>query len=336
MNDAHRQLLSGNAAAQHQSPLFGKLPGEVRSQIFALALSDYPDPDPDHQYATETCYTRPSYFAPRKTDTELLRTCRAVYTECWHMPFALREQMHWVTDAARAPPGSESLQLRQRLAHIAELQGETEIGSLRIFAQMYMLEEGKVATLLATPFLHPRTVTLTIRHADWWYWETDDPLYFEGSWIEGFCDAMSSSVREVHVELESLERKKQQVDDIAKQMAERWCFKRRDGVVLYADATKGAAQVSRWSGTSTWLEERWVRDETEPGRIDYYVVTVSFRPEIVLERQGGSIGERARKTARRGYSDTSRLKLHLPEATRMSYRNPSIYVGTPEPPVHTS
>ncbi|KJZ70914.1 hypothetical protein HIM_09707 [Hirsutella minnesotensis 3608] len=328
MNEAHALLLSREAATQDQSPLFSKLPGEVRGLIFAFALSDYPDPN--KQFDPMTCYARPSYFAPRKTDIELLRTCRAVYRECWHMPFALREQVHWATEIDRAPPGfwSQDSRLAERLSHITELQGETEIDSLRIFAQMYKLEQGDVAALLRTPFLHPRSVTLTIRHADWWFWESDTPLYFEGSWIQSFCEAMSSSVCEIHLELESLQRKKRQVDDIAKQMAERWCFKRRDGAVLYADTHKEAFKVSQWSGTSTWHNRRWIRDETEPDRIDYYIVTVSFRLESIQNRRGATVSEGARETARRGYSNTERLKLRVPWATRIASAAPSIYVGT--------
>lgn len=334
MNEAHRQILCRPAASQHQSPLFRMLPGEVRSQIFALALTDYPDPAPEKQYAAEACYTRPSYFSPRRTDTQLLRTCRAVYRESWHMPFTLKEQLHWVADPHRAPPGSSRHRLRRCLRQIAELQSEDEavIARLRVFAQMYKLEEGGLASLLRTPFLRPRAMTLTIRHADWWFWEDDEPLRFEGRWIRQVCEAMPNSVGEMRIELESLQRKKQQVDGIAKQMAERWFFKRPDGVVLHADTTSGAAEASLWRGTSTWHQQRWVRDETEPGQIDYYVVTVSFRPEAVVLRNGGSVSDRAKESARRDLFDEGQLSLRLPGASAMRHDNPSIWVGGVDAP----
>jgi hypothetical protein len=79
--DIHTLLLSVPAAPQDQSPLFTRLPAELRAEIFSLVLTDYPDPSPAAHYAADTCYARPSYFAPRRTDARLLRVCRAVYRE---------------------------------------------------------------------------------------------------------------------------------------------------------------------------------------------------------------------------------------------------------------
>ncbi|OTA56228.1 hypothetical protein K449DRAFT_387581 [Hypoxylon sp. EC38] len=223
----HAKILSIPAAPQDASPLFGVLPAEVRTFIFSLALTDYPDPTPDNQYAAETCYTRPHYFAPRKT-----------------------------------------------------------------------------------PGLYPRRLTLTIRHADWWYWEQDRPLRFEAQWIEGVCAVLPGSVREFYIELESLERKKDQVDSIAKQMREKWFFKRTDGVTLFPDVTGGNVEVSRWSGTSTWNGQTWTRDETAPGRIDYYVVCVPFRLQHVVERKGGAVSDEAVRAASGNVFKAHKMKLH--------------------------
>jgi hypothetical protein len=328
-----QKLLSKPAAEQRQCPLFSTLPGEVRAQIFSFALTDYPDPDPEKKYSPDTCFTRPSYFAPRRTDTELLRTCRAIYKECWHLPFLLEEQLYWITAPDRAPPEFGSFRrprLGQRVQRIAELQGEDKviIDRLRVFAQMYKVEEGGMASLLHTPHLLPRCITLTIRHADWWFWEDDNPLSFKGNWIKAACAVMPNTVNEIHIELESLERKKAQVDEIAKQMAQRWFFKRPDGGVLYADNRNGAATVDRWTGTSTWHNRRWVRDETRDGEIDYYIVTVSFQLGPTLERRGGFISETARENATRDRYDTS-LNLHIPSAEALQFSHPSVWVDPP-------
>jgi hypothetical protein len=238
----------------------------------------------------------------------------------------LREQTHWLTSQDRAPPEyrtghtysggrGQSLLLARRLEQIAARlgDGEFEIEGVRVFAQMYKLEAGSLATLLGTPGLRPRRVTLTIRHADWWYWEQDERLRVEGQrWLEGTCEVLPSSVREVCVELESLERKRDQVDEIAKLMRERWFFKRKDGVGLFADVTGKGDEVTRWSGTSTWNGQRWVRDETEEGRIDYYVVAVWFRQEHVVERRGGSVSEEARQACEKGVFKADRLRLTVP------------------------
>ena len=102
---------------------------------------------------------------------------------------------------------------------------------------MYKLEDGELMRLLNSSYLAPRIVTLTIRHTDWWFWEDDEPLRFEANWIKGVASVFSSSTNQFCFELESLKRKKDQVDKIAAQMIKKWYFKRKDGVVLYADAT---------------------------------------------------------------------------------------------------
>ena len=326
----HVQILSIPAASQHDSPLFGMLPGEVRSYIFSLALADYADASPDKQYEAETCYKRPHYFAPRRSDTALLSTCRAAYAECWFLPFVLQEQTHWLTSQDRAPPEYNVYEhepyavqfhsLKSPLQQIHDQRGANEtieIESLRAFAQMYRLKEDALALLLQTPHLHPRRVTLTIRHADWWFWEDDEPLRFSGEWIEDVSRVLPSSVREFYIELETLERKKKQLDSIAKQMRERWFFKRTDGAALYADVTGGNAEVSRWSGTSTWHGRRWVRDETESGRIDYYVLCIPFRLQHVVERGGGSVSDHARQAAQGDIFDENKFNLHLPGQSRI-------------------
>lgn len=306
MAKARDSLLTGEAASQDQSPLFSVLPPEVRSHICTLALTDYPDPNPDRQYSPETCYMRPSYFAPRKTDTALLRTCKALYRECWHMPFTLKEQVHWVTSPDRAPPEYqshhlESGELGKRLERIVQVQGEgcSIINHLRVFAQMWAIEGGDFEFLLSTPRLQPRVITLTVRHTDWWFWESDEPLRFEAQWIRGVSQVLSDVTAEIRIELESTKRRKKQIDEIAKKMVDRWSFKKRSGVVMFPDATPGATEVTEWSGNSTWDHQRWIRDEVEENKIDYYVATVTFRPEAVLERRHRKISDNARKLAHR-------------------------------------
>lgn len=328
-------ILAVTPEPQVDSPLFQELPAEVRSNIFTYALTDYPDPSPDKAYGQSTCYTRPSYFAPRKSDTALLQTCRRAYQECWFLPFLLREQIHWcVGDHDRAPPGYEVSDARRQLARTLQTikyqqKQDFQIQHLRVFAQMFMLERGELASFLRVPYLDPQVLTLTIRHADWWHWEDDEPLRFEGSWIPTVSQHLKTGLREVRIELETLERKKDQVDEIAKQMMQKWFFKRPDGVVLYG-ADK---EVTRWKGTSRWHNRRWTRDESAEGVIDYYIVTVIFLPERLLERNGVDAGDIAKTLAQ---SDDrprdQQLKLHNPEWQRMQHPGmPYVDESRPQP-----
>ncbi|KAF5636038.1 hypothetical protein F52700_5352 [Fusarium sp. NRRL 52700] len=314
-NRLRQDILAKTPVPQDQSPLYAKLPGEVRDSIFSYVLTDHPDPAPTKKFRENTCYTRPSYQAAQSTDTRLLRTCRAIYRETWFKPFVLREHTEWATSEDRAPPPDKAPpRLRPMVTEISKSLGtdNVEIERLRVFAQMYRLEENGLQDILRTPHLAPRTITLTIRHTDWWYWEEDEPLHFEGNWIEGVCKVLTPSTTQFCIELESLERKKDQVDKIAQQMVDAWFFKRPDGVVLYADTSDSNRKVSRWSGSSTWHGQRWTRDETEPNKLDYYIVSITFRPLISIERSGGSVSERAIKEAKDPQAP-GRPKLLLPD-----------------------
>ena len=82
------------------------------------------------------------------------------------------------------------------------------------------------------------------------------------------------------MELETLERKKSQVEEIAKGMVEGWRFARVDGVLLSANAKENSSlEPIEWTGSSTWLRQRWIRDENRPDQLDYIVKTVVWRPD---------------------------------------------------------
>lgn len=346
----HEQLLATPADPQEQSRLFSHIPAEVRNAIFRLALTDYLEPDPAKRYNSDTLFSRPSYSAPRRTDTALLRTCRAAYREAWFLPFILREHTHYLGHDDRAPPDygqSHTLNIRNLTTILqkyqvgqqseAEADGDkeriVEIDSLRVFTQMFKLEEGfPLANLIKTPGLRFRRLTITLRHTDWWYWERDNPLSISGSnLISNVSEVLPATVREIVFELESVERKKGQIDSIAAQMREKWFFKRADGAILFADASEPEemdggsvsdpyqedAIVSRWSGSSTWQETQWLRDETEDGRIDYYIRRVLFRPKERVEVWGGRISQEALENAESGEFDVDRLNLDLPNERPM-------------------
>ncbi|KAM7208357.1 hypothetical protein V8F20_001335 [Naviculisporaceae sp. PSN 640] len=317
----YAKLLAQPPDPQQSCPLFNRFPAEIRQEIFALALSDFPDPAAENQYSAQTIYTRPSFFAPRKSDLRLLRTCRAIYAEAWHLPFVMREQTHWITSDDRAPAGHSANEGRNRLFRTAEWimkssgLKEVEIESLRVFAQMWAIERGDLGSFLwgcGYRGIMPRRFTLTIRHTDWWWWESDRPLRFEGLWLSRLKnDYLPSSIREIHIELESVERKKEQIDAIAKQMAEKWYFVRKDGVALFPDVTGKSVEIDRWSGSSTWQGRTWTRDESAPGRIDYYIATVVFRPEVVVKRRGGAVNPDSVAEAESGGPFPSAAKMRL-------------------------
>ncbi|KAF1986734.1 hypothetical protein K402DRAFT_302140, partial [Aulographum hederae CBS 113979] len=268
---------------QDQSPLFSVIPAEVRNEIFAYALVDFEDTS--KQYETGTYYTRPNYTAPRKSETALLRTCQRIYREAWFRPWTSAEHAFYLTADERRPAkvtAVESMQPTLDLIH--SVHGKVEIDSVRVFPQMYALEPGhRLSSILDMNNFHPRIITITVRHGDWWHWENDKDLSMRAQWVNE-C-RFPDSVREIRMELESLERKKGQVDSISSKMVDRWQFTRKDGKRMSAKGN--TTKVDRWSGSSTFDGKRWIRDESEekPELLDYYVLTVTFRPtkEVVAD-----------------------------------------------------
>lgn len=64
---------------QSQSPLFSILPGEIRNEIFSLALMQFEDDTAS--YNEDSYWYRPGFTAPHKSNSALLRTCKAAYLE---------------------------------------------------------------------------------------------------------------------------------------------------------------------------------------------------------------------------------------------------------------
>ncbi|KAJ9627838.1 hypothetical protein H2203_003056 [Taxawa tesnikishii (nom. ined.)] len=250
--------------------------GEIRNSIFAYALSDYEDAS--RTYSDATCYKRPSYLAPRRSDTALLRTCRQIYQEAWFIPWASAEHAFYLAWNTRSPPRVTSVESMQETLDLLHARGvDIEVKHVLLFAQLCRLEDGShLSEILEMHHFRPKKLTVTIRHTDWWSWENDAPLQIGADWVNE-C-RFPDSVGEVSVAFESLERKRHQVDYIAAQASETWTFRRNDGTVMRA-RKDGAAEVTRWTGMSTWEEQRWIRDESRPNQLDYYVLTVTWRPQ---------------------------------------------------------
>lgn len=85
-------VVEGTICDQWQSPLFSKIPPEVRNEIFRLALNEYvPDgrewdpmkdrvqnPGYGNVKESSSFVKRPGYEGLKTVDTDLLRTCKRV------------------------------------------------------------------------------------------------------------------------------------------------------------------------------------------------------------------------------------------------------------------
>lgn len=296
---------------QSASTLFAELPGEVRDRIFTYVLSCYENTA--KTWDTNSSYVRPDYHAPQAADTALLRTCQSVYTESWFRPWVSAAHTFWLAWEGRRPGDDENMtpeKLQPVLDQLHASHGEVEINHVRVFAQLCSLEDGdEIGTILDLQHFFPRQITITIRHHDWWSWENDARLCIEADWVNN-C-RLPDSVKVFAMELESLQRKKPQVDDIAHQMVEGWSFLRKDETIM--SAKQEDCSVDTWSGSSTWEQERWIRDETKPDTNEYYVKTIRWKPNPRLTKCKSPCSLRASHTfaeiqSGRSYITTGQLE----------------------------
>ncbi|KAL9100571.1 MAG: hypothetical protein Q9163_004060 [Psora crenata] len=268
---------------QLDSPLYSRLPAEIRTMVFEYALLAYGDPA--KPYSKHSYHYRvPGYTHARRIATALLLSCRRVYMETSTLPLELNQHVVYGGETSHAPPSyrpylfpKPSLRLVQRQA----------IRSVHLFAQQYWLEDWNErhqwhdfcrswSNGLA-PGLERLRVTL--RHTDWWYFllGARSPLaldprkagrarmrerittggegqvsgagagsgFEEGSWGSRFSYFHGLKVFEL--ELETLQSKRAELDEVVA-LAPAWRFPLGDGRVLVMD--DGRIERCHWIGSS--------------------------------------------------------------------------------------
>ncbi|EEA19614.1 hypothetical protein TMatcc_009753 [Talaromyces marneffei ATCC 18224] len=273
--------LRRNINLQHESPLFSMLPAEIRSLIFIYALTDYED-TAHEAFGRNTYWYRPDYQAKRRTETELLRSCKRVFQETWFLPFALAEHCFFLTHQGRAPRKHVTVKrMKEYLITLRDFARNQDgmdipqIHNIRVFAQLWALEESRrLQEILDLDGFQPKHVTITLRYTDFWYWEDNRPIHIDSRWVNTV--RFPASVSTISMDFEMIDRRKTEVDFITDLATQEWFFRRADGMVLRAN--KEDIIISRWTGSSTLGNSRWIRDESRPNEIDYYVKTVVWKP----------------------------------------------------------
>ena len=159
---------------------------------------------------------------------------------------------------------------------IYKRHGKLEAGYIRIFAQLFLLEPGgELSKLFGMRSFFPTDITLTLRYTDFWYWEDNVRLWIDPAWVNRV--KFPSSVKRFTMDFESISRRQGEIDHLANQAVEKWYFRRADGRRLVADPAD--ITVSTWTGSSTFGDERWLRDEVRPGQLDYYVLSAVWKVE---------------------------------------------------------
>ncbi|MCJ1452107.1 hypothetical protein MMC28_002448 [Mycoblastus sanguinarius] len=264
-----------NASSQEGSPLFNRIPGEIRNRIFELAVTisiDKQESFPRHGF-----YYRPGFRYPnRKLDTALLSTCRRVYQETHFLPAQSYVRVKW---HGRGPPArvQENIQqdspvrrrtLRTRPRH-STVQQDTSyhpnLRSLHLFTQQCWLEGWRSsAEKISQQALGLHNLKITLRHSDWWWWERSEPLkldakqcdtaspivhstasdeFYDNSWGHHFY--FFNGLKKFELELETVELKRSGLDEIVFR-AKDWQFPLGDGKLLVLNPTK--TKRRGWTG----------------------------------------------------------------------------------------
>ncbi|KAI0882089.1 uncharacterized protein GGS22DRAFT_171494 [Annulohypoxylon maeteangense] len=193
---------------QLSSPIFSKLPSEIREQIWRLSLTRYENL---HSiYVISSQHARPGQAGPWRVAVELLLTCRAIYVEAFLKPFQVNPIAVFETNYNSIPLNNPLTRASSNLLLCQKLKSWqfANISSVEMTVQQYVLEGGaieRISRLIGTSgrhkgyesrnytstgyaaFVEPtnsddsnlrvgRKITnLTIRmlRTDWWTWETD-------------------------------------------------------------------------------------------------------------------------------------------------------------------
>ncbi len=203
-----------NADAQLDSPLF-KLPREIRDYIYDFALT--PWTEKKIPYDREAYYYRPNYrYGDWHLNTALLRTCRRIHMETHHLPASHCSKTLWFH---RGPDNDNK---------ISTATIPKQLLKLHLFTQMYWLEDFGRTYGGWIPHGAPslRQLRITVRHSDWWLWESHQELSIDKKWAAEFY--RFENLRVLELELETVEGKERELDDVVRNVGE-WRFPMREG-----------------------------------------------------------------------------------------------------------
>jgi hypothetical protein len=268
---------------QCQSPLFTKIPPELRNRIFSLALLQYEDLSQPYEQQ-DYCY-RPGHRARRIVSTSLLQTCRLIWLEANHWPMSQAVHSFWFDDDRRpawasAWPHShgEHNRMLDFFAVLTDLQC-SRVKHLQIFAHMGWLEgdfrSSRIWRCLDREPLNLDTFTITIRHSDWWHWETDEPLWLPTCWPRTMLQSpRANRIDEIRLELETLERKVDQLRHIVEKL--KLAGEAREGGEAQWELVVDPLDETTWSGpVDLGGQQHAIYAHCE--KLDYRVITMKWR-----------------------------------------------------------
>ncbi|KAK8045005.1 hypothetical protein PG993_005029 [Apiospora rasikravindrae] len=247
---------------QSQCVLFCAIPSELRTLIFEYALA--PHDNLAKPYAKDRMYCRPGQLYHPKTDTSLLQTCKRVYQEARVLPVALATHTFWLFGGPWRcmKTGMKGMTRFSAWQNSMSEEQRAAVDCVQIFAQQTFLESLGTQSNngLESLTFAARTLRITLRHTDWWSWESPPAssdrlgicpwergrtshqkmlslplehtpeamreLMSPGTWGWQVCQVKNLQTLEMGFEID--ERKKPQLDAVLER-ARHWIFPMSDG-----------------------------------------------------------------------------------------------------------
>lgn len=185
-------------------------------------------------------------------------------------------------DVDRGPDGRTCTPACERFFRDLTPQAVQSLQKVRLFTQMFWLEEGnQLFYILSIPQFRPTQLTITIRYSDWWFWESNSPLSMEEKWLRYFEG--NPGLRVLRVEYETLSWKKAEMMRIIERNKKWKLPVRREGGKFQKNELEGYLSAENtelkewtWKGPSKLDGQSWIHHGTED-KVEYVVVTDTWK-----------------------------------------------------------
>jgi hypothetical protein len=280
--DLERPLLASTLQdinLQLSSPLFARLPKEIRDMIFRFTIIEsihttssegllHPRKGSKvYHQNTNHIPKRPGSVGITKVCLSLLLSCRRIYLETHHLPIQLKEHIFYRPCFIGPPSLLSSLSVEKYLQRFGPQQLQF-LSDIHVVAHQLFLEDGSFMAMCRLKDMQGiQKLKITMRYCDWWDWERNLKMEMNpwgksielgrmvgtrkvdlAQWKEhvwGCAFQELASLREVEIELETSEDRRQELETIVCQ-AQRWEFPMTGGRVL---TTQGLlVRRSCWEG----------------------------------------------------------------------------------------
>ena len=154
------------------------------------------------------------------------------------------------------------------------------IKHIQVSAQMYWFERSLVRSqiwdCLDDKSLNLDTFTLTIRHTDWWLWESDDPLRFDDDQVRALLRTPGASqIAEFRLELETLEWNMNQLRPILDKLRSLKIHEPDEDAGTHWELVEPFEETT-WSGPTN-IDGEDYSVYAKRDKLDYRIVTVKWR-----------------------------------------------------------